>query len=209
VGGNVSLYNEGGEGPIYPTPVVGMVGKLPDPERVPWSGFREAGHAIALVGPFAPSLAGSELEKLQGSLSSELPPLDLARQGAALEAIRDAVRSGAVATAHDVSEGGLACALAECAISSGIGATVALELSGGLEGAPVEHVLFGEGPGGVLLAGPREELERLAESLHSHGFLMIGETGGNRVDITAGVATLSVPVADAQEAHESLPRRFE
>ncbi|HYH59277.1 MAG TPA: phosphoribosylformylglycinamidine synthase subunit PurL [Thermoleophilaceae bacterium] len=210
VGGNVSLYNEGGGGPIYPTPVVGMVGKLADPATVPWSAFRAEGHVIALVGPFTPSLAGSELEKLQGRLSSELPQFDLAAQAAAIDAIRAAVRSGAVATAHDVSEGGLACALAECAIWSGIGATVELELSGGLEGAPVDHVLFGEGPGGVLLAAPREELEKLEESLRPHGFLIVGETGGDRLAITAGVATLSVPVLAAHDAHErSLPSRFE
>jgi len=201
VGGNVSLYNEGGGGPIYPTPVVGMVGKLPDPGTVPWSGFREAGHAIALVGPFAPSLAGSELEKLRGGLSTELAPVDLARQAAALDVVRTAVRSGAVATAHDVSEGGLACALAECAIAGGIGARV--ELDDGFE-------LFGEGPGGVLLAGRRGDIEGLAEALHPHGFQLIGETGGDRVAIAAGVATLSVPVAAALEAHGgSLPSRFE
>ena len=60
VGGNVSLYNEGAEGPIYPTPIVGMVGRLPDPERVPVAGFVEPGHSIALLGPFAPDLRGSE-----------------------------------------------------------------------------------------------------------------------------------------------------
>src|SRR3954454_4932451 len=69
VGGNVSLYNEGLEGPIYPTPIVGMVGWLPDPERVPAAGFRQAGHEIALIGPYRPSIAGSELQKLGGRLS--------------------------------------------------------------------------------------------------------------------------------------------
>ena len=201
VGGNVSLYNEGGGGPIYPTPIVGMVGKLPDPAAVPWSAFREAGHAIALVGPFAPALAGSELEKLHGRLSTGLPPIDLGAHAAALAAIRSAVRSGGVVTAHDISEGGLACALAECAIAGGIGATVDL---GG------EFELFGEGPGGVVLAGAREDIDGLSESLQPHGFRVIGETGGDRLDITAGVATLSVPVAAAQEAHgDSLPSRFE
>ena len=68
VGGNVSLYNEGGEGPIYPTPIVGMVGKLPDPATVSRVGFAEEGHAIALVGMFEPALEGSELEKLRGRL---------------------------------------------------------------------------------------------------------------------------------------------
>jgi phosphoribosylformylglycinamidine synthase len=201
VGGNVSLYNEGGGGPIFPTPVVGMVGKLPDPRTVPWSTFREPGHAIALVGPFAPSPAGSELEKLEGRLATELPAIDLAAHAAALDAVRDAVRSGSVTTAHDISEGGLACALAECAIPGGIGATV--DLDGDFD-------VFGEGPGGALLAGPREDLEQLAEALQPHGFRVVGETGGDRLDITAGVATLSVPVAAAQEAHDgSLPSRFE
>ena len=55
VGGNVSLYNESGGGPIYPTPVVGMVGKLPDPERAPGTAFAEEGHAVALAGPFQPA----------------------------------------------------------------------------------------------------------------------------------------------------------
>jgi phosphoribosylformylglycinamidine synthase len=201
VGGNVSLYNEGGGGPIYPTPIVGIVGKLPDPATVPWSGFREPGHAIALVGPFEPSLTGSELEKLQGRLATELPAIDLERQAAALDAVRAAVRSGAVATAHDVSEGGLACSLAESAIAGGLGAAVDL-------GDDFE--LFGEGPGGVLLAGPRDDIEGLEEGLQSHGFRLIGETGGDRLDITAGVATLSVSVAVLQDTYErSLPRRFE
>ena len=121
VGGNVSLYNEGGEGPIYPTPIVGMVGKLPDPERVPRIGFAEPGHAIALVGPFEPRLEGSELEKLRGRLSSSLAEVDLAAQARALAALREAVRGGELPTVHDIAEGGLAVALAECCIEGGAG----------------------------------------------------------------------------------------
>ena len=106
VGGNVSLYNEGAEGPIYPTPIVGMVGRLPDPERVPVAGFVEPGHAVALVGPFAPDLEGSELEKLHGRLAGGLPAVDLAVQAAGLAELRAAVRAGGLATVHDISEGG-------------------------------------------------------------------------------------------------------
>src|SRR5262249_19763550 len=73
VGGNVSLYNEGPEGPIYPTPVVGMVGELPDPAKAGGSAFAREGDAIALLGPFSPSLAGSELAKLRGELDAGLP----------------------------------------------------------------------------------------------------------------------------------------
>ncbi len=173
VGGNVSLYNEGAEGPIYPTPIVGMVGKLPEPAAVPRTGFAEEGHAIALVGMFEPALEGSELDKLRGRLGRSLPPLDLAAHADALVRVRAAVRGGGLPTAHDVSEGGLACALAECCIAGGIGARVTLE--------PGEAGLFGEGPGGVIVAGPREVVEEL------EGALVIGVVGGESLEIE-GVA---------------------
>ncbi|HEX4718075.1 MAG TPA: phosphoribosylformylglycinamidine synthase subunit PurL [Thermoleophilaceae bacterium] len=121
VGGNVSLYNEAPEGPIYPTPVVGMVGKLPDPAVAPVNSFTRGGLVVALAGAFAPSLAGSELEKLRGVLSDGLPAVDLGTHAHALAVIREAVRSGLVVAAHDVAEGGLAVALAEMAIPGRVG----------------------------------------------------------------------------------------
>ena len=93
VGGNVSLYNETDDGPIYPTPVVGMVGELPDPERAGGLALRD-GDAIAVCGPFSPSLAGSQLAKLRGELGPGLPslPIDAVRE--AIELVRDAVARG-------------------------------------------------------------------------------------------------------------------
>ena len=67
MGGNVSLYNEGATGPIYPTPVIGMVGKLPDARRAGWLGFTNSVDRIALVGSFNPTRDGSEIAKLHGS----------------------------------------------------------------------------------------------------------------------------------------------
>ncbi len=92
VGGNVSLYNEGGGGPIYPTPVVGMVGELPDPARAGRLGFAAEGDAIALIAAgWAPAAAGSELAKLRGEpIAGELPHADLG----ALRALHAAVRRG-------------------------------------------------------------------------------------------------------------------
>jgi phosphoribosylformylglycinamidine synthase subunit PurL len=185
VGGNVSLYNEGAEGPIYPTPIVGMVGKLPKADAVPRTGFAQEGHAIALVGMFEPALEGSELEKLRGRLACSLPPLDLAAHADALVRVRAAVRGGRLPTAHDVSEGGLACALAECCIASGLGARVSLDTG--------EVALFGEGPGGVLVAGPRETVEELDSAI------VIGDVGGDSLDIDGA---LSVPVGELQAAYE-------
>jgi phosphoribosylformylglycinamidine synthase len=197
VGGNVSLYNEGLEGPIFPTPVIGMVGRLPDAERVPAAGFVQEGHAIALVGPFEPSPLGSELEKLSGGLATELPELDLERHARALEVVRAVVRAGLVASAHDVSEGGLAVALAECCIAGGIGARVELP------------DLFGEGPGGVVVSGPLASIHKLEEMAAESGFLRLGEVGGDRLAATGPAATLSVPVVDLATAFETgIPAKF-
>ena len=197
VGGNVSLYNEGLEGPIFPTPVVGMVGWLPDPSTVPAAGFVGEGDVIALIGPFAPSPLGSELEKLTGGLATSLPGVDLEAQGRALGAVREAVRSGLVRSAHDVSEGGLAVALAECCIAGGLGARVELP------------DLFGEGPGGVVVSASLASIDRLAETLSQHGFLRLGEVGGDRLVASGPAATLSVPVVDLATAFETgIPAKF-
>jgi phosphoribosylformylglycinamidine synthase subunit PurL len=193
VGGNVSLYNEGGGGPIYPTPVVGMVGRLPDPAAVPRTGFAAPGHAVALVGPFRPALEGSELEKLSGRLADRLPEVDLREQAAALRALREAARSGSLATVHDVADGGLAVALAECCIEGGIGARVSLP-------SHDETALFGEAPGGAVVAGPRDAVDRVPRAQ------VIGEVGGDALDI---VGALQVPVVELRDAYEgAIPAAF-
>jgi phosphoribosylformylglycinamidine synthase II len=193
VGGNVSLYNEGGDGPIYPTPIVGMVGKLPDPRRAPRTGFAQAGHAVALVGPFRPSLDGSELDKLRGRLAGSLPPVDLAEQAAALAQLREAARRGDLPTAHDVADGGLAVALAECCIEGGLGATVRLA-------SAAEAELFGEGSGGAIIAGPPEAVKEVP------GAQVVGEVGGGSLEIPG---VLSIAVTDLRDAYEgAIPSAF-
>jgi phosphoribosylformylglycinamidine (FGAM) synthase-like enzyme len=145
------------------------------------------------VGPFAPALAGSELEKLRGRLARELPALDLAAHADFLAALRAAVRARGLATAHDVSDGGLACALAECCIEGGIGARLDL---GGVPGAAA----FGEGPGGVVVAGPSTAVAQLDSAVP------LGEVGGDRLEIAG---ELSVPVARLREVYErALPERL-
>lgn len=201
VGGNVSLYNEGPDGPIYPTPVVAMVGELRDPARVAGSAFAGEGDAIALLGPFEPSLAGSELAKQRGELGMGLPQPDVEAVAAACARVRDAVRAGSVASAHDVSDGGLACALAEAAIGSGHGCRVDLAPLRD-RGCSPEEALFGEGAGGFLLSGERAALETL-------GALPIGEVGGTTIEIAAGDRSLVLGVATAASAWRSLPERAE
>ncbi|MEK6325977.1 MAG: phosphoribosylformylglycinamidine synthase subunit PurL [Actinomycetota bacterium] len=205
VGGNVSLYNEAGAGPIYPTPVVGLVGELPDPERAPGIAVSE-GDAIALVGPFAPSLAGSELAKLRGDLGSGLPGVSIEAVREAIELVREGVRSGLLTAAHDVSDGGLACALAECAIGGGTGVHADLDSLVELRGGSGETCLFGEGAGGFVVAGTVSELAALATQGSERGVdvLEIGEAGGGRLEISAAEAEVSLELADAERAWGSL-----
>ncbi|MGN6663119.1 MAG: phosphoribosylformylglycinamidine synthase subunit PurL [Solirubrobacterales bacterium] len=200
VGGNVSLYNEGPDGPIYPTPVVGMVGELPDPERVAGSAFVRAGDAIGLIGPFEPNLAGSELAKQRGELRMGLPRSDVTSVAAACAVVRDAVRAGKLSSVHDVSDGGLACALAESAIAGGVGCEANLEHLRE-RGCTPEEALFGEAPGGFLVSGDRQTLEEL-------GAVFLGEVGGEEIAIGAGDRSLSVSLAEAERAWSSLGERL-
>ena len=206
VGGNVSLYNEGPEGSIYPTPVVGMVGELPDPNLAAPSAFARAGDAIALVGPFEPSLAGSELAKQRGELETGLPQPDVAAVAAVCAAVREAVRAGKLASAHDISDGGLATALAEAAIGSGHGCQVDLQHLRE-RGCSPEEALFGEGPGGFVISGEREKLESLAAE--GVGVLHLGTVGGDAIEIAAGDRSLTVRLAEAERAWRSLSERLE
>jgi phosphoribosylformylglycinamidine synthase len=188
VGGNVSLYNEGGEGPIYPTPVVGMVGELPDARAAGRLGWAADGDAVAIIAArsYAPAIGGSELAKLRGeALATELPHADLGELHALHAAIRRGVRSGALRSVHDVAEGGLAVALAECCIASGRGARVALDHD--------EATLFGEGPGAFVVSASREALAAFGAAAR-----VIGETGEDALELGGGV---SIPVAELSRVH--------
>ena len=181
VGGNVSLYNETDRGPIYPTPVVGMVGEVPDPVAVPGTAPKEA-DAIAIVGAITPSLQGSELAKLRGELGPGLPEIDAEVVVEAIIAVRDAARQPGLSAVHDASDGGIACALAECAIAGGVGLDVDLSE---LAGAPdrEEPLLFGESVGAFVIAGERRRLAAIAKEV---GGAVVGSAGGDALRISCG-----------------------
>jgi phosphoribosylformylglycinamidine synthase subunit PurL len=201
VGGNVSLYNEGAAGPIYPTPVIGMVGRLPDARRAGRIGFAQAGDAIAVAGEFHPSLAAGELHKLCGEpLPDSLPAVDAAAVRRALEAIRDAVREGALTSCHDVAGGGFLVAVAECCLAGGLGATLDL-------GALAEPMvaLFGEGPGGFVVSAPRAALDDLAGRV---SLRVLGEVGGDALAVRVGAFDVSLPLEELRLASAALERFF-
>ncbi len=210
VGGNVSLYNETDRGPIYPTPVVGLVGELPDPRHAGGLALT-AGDGIALVGPFAPSLAGSELAKQRGELGPGLPQVDIDDHRTALSFVRNAVRAGAVSAAHDVSDGGIACALAEMAIAGGVGARIDLDALLRSRNSSPEEALFGEGPGGYLLAGPEDSLRELLTGARDAGVdaWFVGTAEGDRLEISSEHLEPTLTVAEAADCWRSLAGRME
>jgi phosphoribosylformylglycinamidine synthase len=182
VGGNVSLYNESPDGPILPTPVVGMVGKLPDVTRAGRLGFAREGDAIALVGPFRPERTGSELAKLQGDApAGRLPFKDVPAILDAQENVRLMIRSQALQNAHDIAEGGIAVALAECCLAGGLGARVSL---------PEGLDPFGEDLGSAFIASGDPETLR--------DFPVIGRVEGERLVIDG---VLDVGVDKLRNAH--------
>jgi phosphoribosylformylglycinamidine synthase II len=190
VGGNVSLYNESTDGPIYPTPVIGLVGELlGEPARAAAIAFAREGDAIAVLGAFEPELAASELAKLRGEpLPDGLPEVDLGAACVALAAVRAAVRSAALSSAHDIAEGGFAVALAECCLAGGLGATIELDDAD-------DATLFGEAPGGFIVSGP-------ADSLPGR---IVGAVGGDRLRIGGAI---DLPLAQLREAHAALAALF-
>jgi phosphoribosylformylglycinamidine synthase len=203
VGGNVSLYNEtvlakGTTSPsdspgslaVLPTPVIGVVGLLEDAGQLATQWFKGAGHRIALLGPDAVSLGGSEyLWTRHGKQAGALAPLDLEAERRVQAAVRAAIGSGLVTAAHDCAEGGLAVALAEACVTgkSAIGCEATLPAA-----ARADLTLFGEGPSRVVVAveaGRARAFEALmAES--AIAWRWIGTTGGERVRLKVGGETL-------------------
>jgi phosphoribosylformylglycinamidine synthase subunit PurL len=132
ISGNVSLYNESFEQPIYPTPVVGMLGLMDDVAANCTMAFKAEGDTVYLLGDAPPVLDGSEYQKRwfggpRGRPFGRIPDVDLAAEVALQGVLQKAIAKGLLRSAHDCADGGLAIALAECCVAGEIGATIALD----------------------------------------------------------------------------------
>ena len=128
VSGNVSLYNESLDGNIFPTPTVGMVGLLSDLDQRVSAGFKNAGDVIYLLGDLTGELGGSEYLKLKtGTVKGDCPQVDLAKEQKLWSVMQELTSKKLLASAHDVSEGGLAVALLESAFANQLGFSVQMD----------------------------------------------------------------------------------
>lgn len=202
IGGNVSLYNENTTGSIYPTPVVGMVGLVEDTDHITTQGFKQEGDAILLLGETKAELGGSEFQyAVHGVTEGRPPALDLDTEKKLLNAVLTSIRSGLVRSAHDLSEGGLAVALAESCISGGIGANI--ELSAG--GLRPDVALFSESQSRIVLTAAPERAEELKAAIAASGVPVeiIGTVGGDRLRVNLdGVSALDEAVAELKHVWE-------
>jgi len=213
ISGNVSFYNETSGRPIHPTPTIAMVGLLEPWDVHAVSHFEVAGLALVLLGETREELGGSEWLALRRGLEAGRPPvIDLAHERRLHGLLAEGVREALVRTAHDVSAGGLAVALAESTFTGGrglqVGARVVLET-----GLRLDALLFGESAGRVLVATCDEGALLALAKRHGVPATPIGETGGERLVIgpaAGGAAWIDAPVARLHEIWaRAIPRRLQ
>jgi phosphoribosylformylglycinamidine synthase len=198
VSGNVSLYNETNGVSILPTPTIGGVGVLADVTKHATVGFKAEGEAIVLIGETKGWLGQSAyLATVCGREEGAPPPVDLAVERRNGEFVRALITAGRLTACHDLSDGGLAVALAEMAMAKGIGASITA-----LPAGPAHAVLFGEDQGRYLLSLPAGAAEAVVAEAKAAGVPaeIIGKTGGSALALPGEAA---VSIAALSKTHES------
>jgi phosphoribosylformylglycinamidine synthase len=196
VSGNVSLYNETQGAGILPTPAIGGVGLVDDVSKAVGIGLR-AGEALILIGATEGWLGQSAYASvLLGREDGAPPPVDLAAERRNGEFVRAQILNQTVKSCHDLSDGGLAVALAEMCLAGAIGATIS-----SLPAGPAHAILFGEDQARYIVAVSPGAAEALLKSAEAAGApaVRIGETGGD----TLNIAGAAISLADLRAAHEN------
>jgi phosphoribosylformylglycinamidine synthase len=198
VSGNVSLYNETDGEPIYPTPMVGALGKIERAEQRVGAAFREPGDAIVLLGDAEPWLGGSlYLAARHGTVAGRLPRLDLEDEARLQRLLVELAAAGLLRSAHDIADGGLAVAVAESAILGRQGVDVSIEAG---PDRP-EAELFGEGQSRALVSVAPERLPAVLAAAAAAGVpaRRVGRVGGARVRFGDWIDLALDDVAEAWE----------
>jgi phosphoribosylformylglycinamidine synthase II len=194
-GGNVSFYNQTGETPILPTPVVGVLGVIDDVRRRVKHGFTTEGSHVLVLGETREELSGSTWADVVHSHLGGLPPVvDLEAERALASLMIEAAATGLVESAHDLSDGGLAVALAEASFRNGVGVTVDLD-------DPFVE-LFSESSARAMVVVAEDRHEQLVSLAEKHGvdLASVGRTGGDTIEV---VGQLSIPVAELKAAWQA------
>lgn len=216
-GGNVSFYNESPSGAVDPTPVIGMVGLLESVEDAVRSWFCSPGDAIILLGTTKGHLGGSAYwAHLLETVGGSPPPVELEKEAALIELLAELAKRKLLNSAHDLSDGGLGVALAECCIGSpyddtSLGARVDLrEIQGAMSAAAV---LYGEDQARALVSTPQQNAPQILDLALRAGVAakLIGVVGeeDSFLEINLKDARLEVPVSRLRETYfNAISRRM-
>jgi phosphoribosylformylglycinamidine synthase subunit PurL len=209
-GGNVSFYNDTEGLSIHPTPVLGIVGLIDDIGKAVSPGFKAAGDAVVLLGESLEELGGSEFLKVVHGIEAGAPPaIDLELERRTQEMLLEAIGAELVRSAHDLSEGGLAVALAECAFHSAGKLGCEVGLNGGLRD---DVLLFAESQSRILVTCRKADLKKLLAlaSRRNVPAKALGRVGGSTLTVERdGRGVLRLPVEKAFRAwKDSLPAYF-
>jgi phosphoribosylformylglycinamidine synthase len=201
-GGNVSFYNQTDAAPIHPTPVVGVLGVHADVTRRVPIGFRNEGARVVLLGRTSAEFGGSAWAHVtHGHCGGRPPAVDLAAERALAEVLTIAGATGLVAAAHDLSEGGLAIALAECCLAGGLGCQVTIH-------GDAFSQLFSESAARAVVAVWPESQQAFADLCAANGVPaeFLGTVGGDSLVVTG---SFDIPVDELAAAHRgTLPALF-
>ena len=206
-GGNVSFYNENPEGAVFPTPVIGMLGLIEDLAHVRQSGFVDEGDFIILLGNLGGCVGGSEyLNLIHGRVEGDVPNIDLEYEKMVQDSVLEGIRQGVIKSAHDISDGGLAIALAECCMAGGnnLGANIVISRK-----IRDDELLFGETQSAIIVTISESDLMRIEEV--SGKFQIpcetIGKVSGNSLSINS---FFDIAVSKLRKIYESaLPELLE
>lgn len=197
ISGNVSLYNETRGEPIYPTPVVGMLGLLEDIEHRCTIDFKHAGDTVVMMGGDGGGTdprGGSEYLELIHGIVAGVPYIDLDLEKRVQQCCVEAIRQGIIVSAHDCSDGGLSVALAESCIAGRIGVRATLK-----RGERIDAGLFGEGQSRIVVSLDPSQLEELRNLAATHQVPLteLGIVEGDRFVIEG---LIDLPLAEVEKA---------
>jgi phosphoribosylformylglycinamidine synthase len=201
-GGNVSFYNQTGDAAIQPTPVIGVLGVHPDVRRRLSIGFADEGARIVLLGRTGPEFGGSAwAQVVHAHLGGRPPQVDFDAERALAGVLADAAGSGVACAAHDLSDGGLAVALAESCLSGGLGCRVRLP-------GDAFTFLFSESAARAIVAvrpGAEADFEQICAE-HGVPAETIGTVGGDLLEVED---SFTITLAELAGVHRSaLPAIF-
>ncbi|HAT1658334.1 TPA: phosphoribosylformylglycinamidine synthase subunit PurL [Legionella pneumophila] len=197
IAGNVSLYNESMKGAIPPSPMISCLGTLPDIDFAITFDFKKSDSLLILIGERKDECGGSVYYQLHNELGSHVPKPDLSLLNREIHAVSDAIQQGLINAAHDISEGGVAVALAEMSFKNSLG--VAVQINGELS---ADKLLFGETGGFILEMDKKHKsaFDKLATQ-YQVPYMVIGHT--TEQPVLQMNSVINLPVNEAKQAWEN------